>query len=355
MSLTVVFFGMGQEVNAFELALSEFFGRPTVCVVNGTAALHLALQAAGVGQGDEVLVQSLTYVASFQAIAATGAQPVACDILTATACLDLSDAARKITSKTKAIMPVHYAGGVGQLDDIYEFADTHGLRVIEDAAHAFGSIYKDQKVGAFGDIACFSFDGIKNITSGEGGCIVTDDESVIQKVRDARLLGVRDDTDKRFLGTRSWDPDVHQQGWRYHMSDIMAAIGIEQLNNFEYHKNRRQALAKCYVSYLSEVKTISIFQHDYNQVVPHIFVVVLDEDIDRKSLINFLKEHGVAAGIHYKPNHLLSFFSKGIPQSLPTTDMLYPRLLTLPLHPELDEKNVEFIVDTLIEGLGYVR
>ncbi len=349
------FFGMGQEVNAFEQALSKFFGRPTVCVVNGTAALHLALQAAGVGQGDEVLVQSLTYVASFQAITATGAKPVACDILATNACIDLSDAARKITPKTKAIMPVHYAGGVGHLDDLYDFADSHGLRVIEDAAHAFGTNYKGQKVGAFGDIACFSFDGIKNITSGEGGCIVTDDQMVLKRIRDARLLGVENDTDKRFSGERSWDPDVHHQGWRYHMSDIMAAIGITQLNNFQYHKTRRQALAKRYVDYLSEVKSISIFRHDYDDVVPHIFVIVLDEDIDRAGLIRFLTEHGIPAGIHYKPNHLLSYFSSNINENLPATDILYPRILTLPLHPELSFEEIATIVKLLKQGIEYVK
>ena len=345
------FFGMGQEVKAFEQALSTFFGRPTVCVVNGTAALHLALQAAGVGHGDEVLVQSLTYVASFQAITATGAKPVACDILASTACIDLSDAARKITPKTKAIMPVHYAGGVGHLDDLYDFADSHGLRVIEDAAHAFGTNYKGQKVGAFGDIACFSFDGIKNITSGEGGCIVTDDQMVLKRIRDARLLGVEGDTDKRFSGERSWDPDVQHQGWRYHMSDIMAAIGIEQLNNFEYHKTRRQALAKCYVDYLSEVKSISIFRHDYDDVVPHIFVILLGKDIDRDGLIRFLTDHGIPAGIHYKPNHLLSYFSGNIKENLSATDILYPRILTLPLHPELSFGDVATIVKLLKKGI----
>ena len=138
------------------------------------------------------------------------------------------------------------------------------------------------------------------------------------------------------------------------MSDIMAAIGTEQLNNFEYHKTRRQALAKCYVDYLSEVKSISIFNHDYDNVVPHIFVILLGENIDREILIRFLKEHGIPAGIHYKPNHLLSFFSGDVQESMPTTDMLYPRLLTLPLHPELDDKSVEFIVNILKKGLGYV-
>ena len=345
------FFGMGKEVNDFEKALTEFFGRPTVCVVNGTAALHLALQAAGVGHGDEVLVQSLTYVASFQAITAVGAKPVACDILAATAGIDLSDATRKITAKTKAIMPVHYAGGVGHLDDLYDFADSYGLRVIEDAAHAFGTTYKGRKVGSFGDITCFSFDGIKNITSGEGGCVVTDDQMILKRIRDARLLGVVGDTDKRFASERTWDPDVQLQGWRYHMSDLMAAIGIEQLNNFEYHKTRRQALAKKYVNHLKDIQSISLFHHDYDNVVPHIFVILLDKSINRDGLIISLKEKGIPAGVHYKPNHLLSYFFESVTQILPITDQLYPRLLTLPLHPDLDEEHIEFIASTIRKAL----
>ncbi len=349
------FFGMGQEVKDFEEALTEFFGRPTVCVVNGTAALHLALQAAGVGQGDEVLVQSLTYVASFQAIAATGAKPISCDVLATTAGIDLNDAERKITSKTKAIMPVHYAGGVGDLDAVYEFADTHGLRVVEDAAHAFGTTYNGKKVGSFGDIACFSFDGIKNITSGEGGCIVTDDQMALKRIRDARLLGVEGDTDKRFSGERSWDPDVSQQGWRYHMSDIMAAIGKEQLANFHFHKTRRQEIAKCYTSRLGDIPSVSMLDHDYDNVVPHIFVILLREGTDRAGLIRFLEKNGIPAGIHYKPNHLLTYFSNNSKEVLPITDMLYPRLLTLPIHPEIENKTVNFVVDILKTGIEYVR
>jgi dTDP-4-amino-4,6-dideoxygalactose transaminase len=353
--LNVGFFGMGQEVKAFEESLTEFFGRPTLCVVNGTAALHLALQAAGVGQGDEVLVQSLTYVASFQAIAATGAKPIPCDVLVTTAGIDLSDAKRKITSKTKAIMPVHYAGGVGELDAIYDFAGTHGLRVIEDAAHAFGTTYKGEKVGSFGDIACFSFDGIKNITSGEGGCVVTDDQMVLKRIRDARLLGVEGDTDKRFSGERSWDPDVGYQGWRYHMSDIMAAIGKVQLANFHFHKTRRQEIAKFYTSLIGEIPSISMLNHDYDNVVPHIFVILLKEGTDRAGLIKFLGKNGIPVGIHYKPNHLLTYFCNNSMDMLPITDTIYPRLLTLPIHPEIDNKTVSFIVESLKAAIDYVR
>jgi len=234
------FLGMGTEVYQFEEMLTGFFSRPAVCVSTGTAALHLALQAADIGVGDEVLVQSLTYLASFQAISATGAVPVACDVDADTLCLDWKDAEKRLTTKTKAVMPVHYAGSAGALDEVYAFAEQHNLRVIEDAAHAFGTVCQGQKIGSFGDIACFSFDGIKNITSGEGGCIVTDDAEILKKVRDARLLGVEKDTEKRFAGERSWSFGVDAQGWRYHMSNIMAAIGIQQLNRFEYLANKRR-------------------------------------------------------------------------------------------------------------------
>ena len=230
------YLGMGAEVQMFEKMLSEYFGRTAVCVANGTAALQLAVQATGIGHGDEVLIPSLTYVASFQAISATGAKPIACDIDAKTCMLNWKDAEKRLTPLTKAVMPVHYTGGVGPLDEIYSFAKLNNLRVIEDAAHAFGTIYKQKKIGGFGDISCFSFDGIKNITCGEGGCIVTDDLDIIRKVQDARLVGVEKDTEKRYTGQRSWEFDVTAQGWRYHMSNIMAAIGIEQFKRLK-HKN----------------------------------------------------------------------------------------------------------------------
>jgi len=196
------YLGMGQEVRAFEAELQEYLGgrdRTVICVNSGTAALHLAV-AALTSPGDEVLVQSLTFVATFQAISAAGAVPVACEVYPETVTLDLEDAARRITPRTKAVMPVHYASNPGDLEAIYGFAGRHGLRVIEDAAHAFGCTYKGRKIGSFGDLACFSFDGLKNITSGEGGAVVTSDPSVIQWVQDARLLGVQRDTEKTVSG-----------------------------------------------------------------------------------------------------------------------------------------------------------
>lgn len=342
------YFGMGEEVKKFEDELSIFVGRTALCVVNGTAALHLALQAAGIGDGDEVLVQSITYVASFQAIKATGATPIACDVNPLTLTIDLMDAKEKVTKKTKAIMPVHYAGCVGNIDDIYDFAHKNNLRVIEDAAHAFGTEYDGKKVGSHGDICCFSFDGIKNITSGEGGCIISSDDEIISKIKDSRLLGVEDDTENRFKGTRSWDPDVKSQGWRYHMSDIMAAIGREQLKNFDFHKTKRQFLAKIYVSKIKDkIKSIKLLEHNYDEIVPHIFVIILPENFNRDNVRLNLSKVGIPTGIHYKPNHLLTYFKDTNQNTFKNTNLIYKSLLTLPLHPDLEETDINFIVDTL--------
>jgi dTDP-4-amino-4,6-dideoxygalactose transaminase len=343
--LTSEFLGMGQEVGKFEEMLTDFFGRPALCVSSGTSALHLALQAIGVGPGDEVLVQSLTYVASFQAISAVGAVPIACDVDLKTLCIDLNDAEKLITPRTKAIMPVHYSGGVGSLENVYDFSDRYGLRVIEDAAHAFGSLYKKKRVGGFGDIACFSFDGIKNITSGEGGCIVTSDIDVLKKVSDARLLGVERDAEKRLLRERSWDFDVSAQGWRYHMSDIMAAIGIEQLKKFPKFAKKRQELAKLYDYYFLNTD-IKFIKHDYTKVVPHIYTVKIPNNINRDMIKNCLEKKGVQTGVHYQPNHTLSLYKNEVKKEV--TDRLFKSILTLPLHPDLDKRDIEYISESLI-------
>jgi dTDP-4-amino-4,6-dideoxygalactose transaminase len=336
------FFGMGQEVAAFEKELSTYFGRQAVCVVNGTAALHLALQALDLTSGDEVLVQSLTYVASFQAISAAGATPVACDVNPASLTLDLNDAERKITSRTKAIMPVHYAGGVGDLDALYALAEKYSLRVVEDAAHAMGSFYNQAKVGSRGDIACFSFDGIKNITSGEGGCVVTDDPNVISAVQDARLLGVVGDSIKRANGGRTWEPNVQAQGWRYHMSDLMAAIGRVQLGRLSELALKRKELAQLYCSILKENKDLTLLNLNYREVVPHIFPVVCREESQRQRVREVLSQEGVPYGLHYTPNHLLDYF-KASDTRLPNTEDIFTRIITLPLHPDITEKQVKVI------------
>lgn len=348
------YLGMGAEVQQFEQALTEFFGRPASCVVNGTAALHLALQACGVGVGDEVLVPSLTYVASFQAISATGARPVACDVDPTTLTLDWRDAEARVTSRTRAVMPVHYTGGVGDLEGIYGLAQRHGLRVIEDAAHAFGTTVQGKRVGGFGDIACFSFDGIKTITSGEGGCIVTSDEQLLQRVRDARLLGVEKDTEKRYSGQRSWEFDVTAQGWRYHMSNIMAAIGLEQLRRFDEMAEVRRSRASLYDELLRNHPRIRSLHCDYNAVVPHIYVIRIAGMKDRKGLQTRMLEKNIQTGVHYHPNHWLSFYHNPSAAPLIATDSIYPALLTLPLHFDISPDDVARVCAVLEQEVIHV-
>ncbi len=346
------FLGMGEEVRQFELALTEFFGRPAVCVVNGTAALQLALQGCGIGAGDEVLVPSLTYVASFQAISALGAKPVSCDVNSKTLTLDWRDAESRLTSRTRAVMPVHYAGGVGDLVGVYAFARKHGLRVIEDAAHAFGSMYQGRRIGSFGDTVCFSFDGIKSITSGEGGCIVTSDAQGLNVVRDARLLGVKNDTTMRYAGRRSWEFDVESQGWRYHMSNIMAALGIEQLSKTQELFASRRALAQQYDLLLADHPTIQRLVTDYNEIVPHIYPIRICGLANRDDLRARLLEKNIQTGVHYFPNHWLTIYRDEKEKPLPITNSVYPELLTLPLHPRLNEGDVKYVCSILKQELA---
>lgn len=337
------YLGMGKNVFEFESELKAYLNTPkdVVCVNSGTAALHLALSCLDIGPGDEVIVPTLTFVASFQAISATGATPIACDIQEETLAIDLESAKACLSSRTRAIMPVHYASHVESLEAISTFAKTHNLRVVEDAAHAFGTAHQGQLVGATGDIICFSFDGIKNITCGEGGAILTDDTILLERLRDARLLGVEKDSLKRKEGKRSWDFDVQHQGYRYHMSDIMAAIGRTQLRKVQQFKAKRQALVRYYLESLANVPGLTLLPLDYANMLPHIFVVRIGHH-KRDGLKDYLHQHHIETGIHYKPNHLLARYKT--PYALKTAEKIYQEILTLPLHVSLQEEEQADVV-----------
>lgn len=345
------YLGMSVEVQAFEKELADYIGdnREVVCVNTGTSALHLAVQACGVGIGDEVLIPSLTFVASFQAVSAVGARPVPCEIDPITGFLDVNDAEKRITPFTKAIMPVHYASNFEGIEKIYQLAAKHNLRVIEDAAHSFGGTYKNKRIGAVGDVLCFSFDGIKNVTCGEGGAVVTGDPVIAEKVRDARLLGVEKDTEKRFSGQRSWDFDVTEQGWRYHMNDIMAALGRTQLKRFPEFALRRQKIAKYYQKFFSQYPEIRLLSINYDQVVPHIFPILIEKG-SRDELRNILQENNIQNGTHYKPNHLLTKYKTTY--SLPCAEDFYNKVITIPLHTLLTDEQVMKVCEVISKWIG---
>lgn len=337
------YLGMGATVGELEQQLAAYIGggRRALCVNSGTAALHLALQAV-TRPGDEVLVPSFTFVATYQAIRAAGCKPVSCDIRPDTLTLDLADAERRITPRTTAMMPVYYASNSCMAPDYQAFAREHGLRLVEDAAHSFGCSCQGRKIGSFGDVVCFSFDGIKNITTGEGGAVLTADEDVIQKVSDARLLGVQKDSEKRYAGQRSWQFDVVDQGYRYHMSNIFAAIGLVQLSRFEREfAPRRRAIAQRYVELLHDNPHVRVTPMDYaHDVVPHIFALQILDGL-RPRLEQALREHDIQYGIQYAPNHHLTLFHEDV--ELPVTDAVYSRIISLPMHPELTDADIQLI------------
>jgi dTDP-4-amino-4,6-dideoxygalactose transaminase len=341
------YLGMGEEVRGFENELESYIGNPNykaTCVNTGTSALHLALESV-TKAGDEVLVPSFTFIATYQAITAAGCIPISCEINEDTLLIDLNDAENRLTNKTKVILPVLYASNTYNLSKLYAFSKKFNLRVIEDAAHAFGCNYNGKKIGAQGDIICFSFDGIKNITSGEGGAIFTSDVKVIEYVKDARLLGVEKDTEERYKGGRSWDFDVSIQGYRYHMSNIFAAIGRVQLKRFEKEfAVSRKNIAKKYTNLLKDNKNIKLIEMDYDNIVPHIFPIRVNNDL-RDQLFNILSDNSIQCGMHYKPNHLLTKFKTSY--SLPITEKAYSQVLTLPLHPELTNSEIENICNII--------
>jgi dTDP-4-amino-4,6-dideoxygalactose transaminase/dTDP-4-dehydrorhamnose 3,5-epimerase-like enzyme len=340
------YLGMGREVQQFEEELRAYIStdHEVICVNTGTAALHIAIGCLGIGPGDEVLVPSITYVASFQAVSAAGAKPVACDVTADRVFIDLDDAARRLTPSTRAIMPVHYASDSTEMAQVYDFAARHGLRVIEDAAHGFGCERNGKKIGAEGDVICFSFDGIKNITSGEGGAVITGDKVLAQRIRDARLLGVEKDTEKRYSGQRSWLFDVHQQGYRYHMSNLMAAIGRAQLAKLsQFAEVRRRAVTR-YREELSHIPAIQFLDLNYHDIISHIFVVRVITG-RRNELNTFLRDHGIECGMHYQPNHCLDYFTT--PYSLPVSELLADQLLSLPLHADLNDAELAYIIRTV--------
>ena len=348
------YLGMGIEVSEFEAKLSKYFSNQVLCVNTGTSALQLALSAAGIGIGDEVLVPSLTYVATYQAISAIGAIPVSCDVQINDLQIDIEDAKKRVTNKTRAIVPVYYSGATNCLERVREFAETTKLINIPDAAHAFGSKHQSALVGSGEGTNIFSLDGIKNITSGEGGIIVSSDSELIQNARDARMLGVIGDSSKRATRERSWDFDVKEQGWRYHMSDLFAAIGKVQLGKIEKFSKIRREYFSLYSELLQETTEVSLFDWDINDgMVPHVFVIRIIGMTSRENLRSSLLEEGIPTGIHYKPNHTLSLYKNLEAAPLVNTDQIYPEILTLPMHTRLTATQINEVVNKLKQNLAH--
>ncbi|MCG8475231.1 MAG: DegT/DnrJ/EryC1/StrS family aminotransferase [Cytophagales bacterium] len=339
--------GLGSFVGRFESEIEKYIGGGIAVAVNtGTSALHLALESIGVGKGDEVIVPSLTFCASVQAITALGAKPVFCEVSCDDLCIDVEDAASRISPRTKAIVPVHYCGIVSRMDELLALKKIYGVRIVEDAAHAFGSTYKDRPVGSFGDICCFSFDPIKNITCGEGGAIIVHDENHAELIRRKRVLGIDKDGWMRHTGKGRKEYDVTAQGFRYHMSNINAAIGLVQIKKADEFRQKKVELVSQYNRRLSGLNGLALLKWNLSENFPFAYVVRARGG-HRDNLKKHLSKRGIHAGLNYIPNHMQSFF-KG-DSALPVTEQLFKEIITLPLYCELEAEDVGYVINSIEE------
>jgi dTDP-4-amino-4,6-dideoxygalactose transaminase len=332
--------GQGSKVLEFEEALRELLGnRHVVAVSSGTAALHLALDAIGVKAGDEVIVPSLTFCATVQAITAVGAIPVFCEIELDTLNIDVTDAASRITPRTRAIMPVHSCGIPCDMDELLPIAMRHGIAVVEDAAHAFGSSYRGRPIGSFGDIACFSFDPIKNITCGEGGAIVLAGDALADLLRRKRLLGINRDRWQRSGDDRPWSYRVEVQGFRYHMSNINAAIGLAQLRRLPWFRRRKQELVRRYNERFAVVEGVQLLRWQLDDCFPFSYVLRVANG-RRDDLHSFLDKSGIGTSVNYVPNHMQPFFA-AFSGRLPKTQRAFGEIINLPLFTDMTDAEFE--------------
>ena len=347
---------MGEVTQEFEQRFAEFTGvKHAIAVSSCTAALHMANRALDIGPGDEVICPSLTFVAGANSIVYTGAQPVFTDI---TSLNDFSispqDIEAKITPLTKAIQVVHYAGYPCDMDRIMDLAKKYQLHVISDCAHAIGAEYNGKMCGSIGDIGCFSFFSNKNMSTGEGGMITTNNDELATKIRLMRSHGMTTLTLDRHKG-HAFSYDVVELGFNYRIDELRSAIGIEQLKKLPSGNYRRRELSKMYREKLSDIDGLEIpFKNNYGSSSHHIFPVLLDKDVDRQNFMKHLKDKGIQTSIHYPPIHQFEFYSRNFGYKddiLPITEDVAKREVTLPLYPSMGDKNVTYVCNIVIEYL----
>ena len=339
---------MGETVERLEGEFADFMGaKHAIAVSSGTAALHLAMRVLNINPADEVIVPSLNFVASSNAILYVGAKPVFVDISSLNDFnLSCEDLKKKITPKIKAIVVVHYGGYLADMEEIKKIARKHRLFVIEDSAHAIGADLGSNMAGTLGEIGCFSFFSNKNLATGEGGMIVTDDDRLARRVKLLRSHGMTSMTLNRHKG-HAYTYDVVELGYNYRMTEISAVLGILQLKKLSQTNKKRKVLTDLYVSNLKETFGLSIPFKDYPRKSSyHLFPILLDKKVNRKKFMELLKKEGIQSSIHYPPIHKFSYYQRNLKESqtkLPLTEYAGAHEVTLPLHPLLEKEDVVFV------------
>lgn len=340
--------GIGPLTGRFERELGAFLGlrpdRHLVSTSSCTSALHLAALTAGIGPGAEVICPSFTYVAGHQAMSATGADVVFCDIDPKTLTVDPASVRSVITPRTRAIQVVHYAGVPADLDAIHAIAAEHDLRVIEDAAHAFGSSSRGRAIGSFGDLVCFSFGPVKMITSLEGGAVVSPRVEDVQLLHELRLIGVTADTDARYARQRMWEYDVVRQGYRYHLGSLPAAIGLAQLAQVDAFIANRRSYCRQYDAGLSDLDGVEPMAVAWDEIAPYMYVLRLRDASLRAGFMAHLRGLGVATGVHYMGGHTFTHYRECQRADLSVTETVAEQVVTLPLHSFMTEQTRERVI-----------
>jgi dTDP-4-amino-4,6-dideoxygalactose transaminase len=354
---------MGPHTQQFEERFAHFLGvKHAFAVANGTAALHIACEALGLKAGDEVLCPAFSFVASANAILYAGAKPVFVDI-NGPLNLNLSvlDATRKVTDRIKAIMVVHYGGHPCDMDALSSLAQQYALKMVEDCAHAPGAIYHSaagpKKVGTFGDIGCFSFFANKNMTTGEGGMVVTNDGTLAEKIKFIRSHGMTTLTWDRHAG-HSFSYDVVALGYNYRLDEMRAALGLVQLQRLEGQNHRRRELTRLYQKKLGHFKNLEIpFFNAPEGSAHHLFPVLLPKGTDRAAFMATLAQKGIQTSVHYPPIHRFSYYRQIYPMGydhlLPQTEEVAAREVSLPLFPTMTQEQLEE-VSRVVLGFPYI-
>ena len=348
---------MGPKTIEFERNFASYVGaRHAIGVSSCTAALHLALEAVGLQQGDEVLVPTTTFTATAEVVVYFKAIPVLVDVDPVTLCIDPEEARKKITSRTRAILPVHFAGQPCDMDRIQELAASHSLHVIEDAAHSLPASFRGTPVGAISKLTAFSFYATKTLTTGEGGMVTTNDDELAARMKLMRLHGIGQDAWKRYSSEGSWYYEVNDAGFKYNLTDIQSAIGIVQLNKCTEMRGLRARIAKQYTdgfSQCEEIQTPTVLVD--RESAWHLYVLRLNLDrltIGRSEVVERLKQRGVGTSVHFIPLHMHPYYRDAYHychESFPVALREYYRSFSLPIYPGMSLDQVAYVIEQVME------
>ena len=345
----------GPLVEEFEKIVADYCGAKYAVAMNsGTSALHAACHAAGVVSGDEVVTSPITFAATSNSVLYCGGKPVFADVQKDTINIDPEEIKKKITPKTKAIIPVHFAGHPCDMEEIQGIAKEHGLMIIEDAAHALGSEYKGSKIGSckYSDMAILSFHAVKHITTGEGGMVLTNDQDLYKKLLLFRTHGITRDAEIMTKNDGPWYYEMHELGFNYRITDFQCALGMSQLKKLDSFVKRRREIVQRYQKAFSGIPDLVLpIERESISSAWHIYVIRVKGD--RKAVFNFLREKGLGVNAHYYPVYLQPYYQKlGYKAgTCPKAEEYYSKAITLPLYPKMTDKDVEYVIDAVKASL----